>query len=105
MARVADAVAEALMPLHDLIIARHAKCEVLCAYETRLWGGRRAFLAGLRYDSGVFKESGIKKDGLSYMWIVAGTHEGHNLVRFHYGGGRDSRIAKELLRDFKGIPM
>ena len=90
MARAAGAVAETLMPLHDLIIARLSKCEVLCADETRLR---------------VLKESGIKKDGLSYMWVLTGTYQGSTLVRFHYGGGRDSQIAKELLRDFTGILM
>ena len=90
MARAAGAVAEALMPLQELINARLSKCEVLCADETRLR---------------VLNENGIKKDGLSYMWVLTGVCQGNTLVRFHYGGGRESRIAKEILQGFEGILM
>ena len=90
MARAAGAVAEALMPLQALINTKLVQCEVLCADETRLR---------------VLNENGIKKDGLSYMWVLTGICQGSTLVRFHYGGGRESKIAKEILHGFNGILM
>jgi transposase len=90
MARAIAAAAETLSPMKKIIVESLMKCKVLHADETRIR---------------VLNDHGIKKEGNSYMWVLAGTHEGIKLVHFHYGGGRDSGVAKELLYGFRGILM
>ncbi len=90
MARSAQAVALWLLPMLQLLDKRLANCHVLCADETRLR---------------VLKENGIKKDSNSYMWVLSGTDEIGTMVKFHYGGGRGAKIARDLLTNFSGILM
>jgi transposase len=90
MARGAQAVAIWLLPILLLIDQRLAKCRVLCADETRLR---------------VLKQNGLKKDGNSYMWVVRGEDDSGVMVKFHYGGGREAEIARELLQYFSGFLM
>jgi transposase len=90
MARGAKAVAIWLLPLLLIIDQRLAKCRVLCADETRLR---------------VLKQNGLKKDGNSYMWVIRGEDSTGVMVKFHYGGGREAEIARELLQYFSGFLM
>ena len=90
MARAAAAAAEAFAPLYRLIKERLIRSQVIGCDETRVR---------------VLKENGIKKPGLSWMWVLAGVWEEIALVYFHYGGGRDSETARELLSGFSGVLM
>lgn len=90
MARGAISVAKWLEPLLQLFDQRLSQCRVLCADETRLR---------------VLKENGIKKESNSYMWVACGEDDRGKIVKFHYGGGRDAKVARDVLGTFQGILM
>jgi len=50
----------------------------------------------------VLKEKGRKAQSRSYMWVMVGLDPGKVAVIFEYSASRSSKVAAELLEDFKG---
>ncbi len=90
MVRASAQAAKILTPLNNLINKLILRGLVIYADETRVR---------------VLNERGIKKDGNSWMWVLASEYMGIKLVRFHYASSRGKEVAFELLDDFNGILM
>ena len=53
----------------------------------------------------VLNEPGKTPQSRSYMWVQRGGPPDTSVIRFHYDPGRSTKVADELLHDFRGVLM